>query len=85
MNERFAALGYRVHLAEDDGVWIATARRLDGGEAFGPPFPGDRADEAAEALARWPEWQHAHSGALVRLDDLRRDLDTIREQKPWPQ
>jgi hypothetical protein len=73
MHERFTALGYRVHLAEDDGVRIATAHRLVSGDAFGPPFPDDR-----------DGWRASLRNALVRLYDLRRDLDTIREQKPWP-
>jgi hypothetical protein len=119
MMDRFTALGYRVHLAEDEGVWTATARRLDTGDTFGPPVPADAADEAAEQLARWLEWQRAHTtalqalqaaehtyhrltadrfanptltsgpasaarDALVRLDDLRRELDRVRGQKPWP-
>lgn len=118
MTDRFVALGYRVHLAEDDGVWVATARKLDTDDPFGPPVPADRAEEAAETLARWLEWQHAHTSALqalqaaenvyhrlaadrfvsadeesrrravrdalIRVDDLRRELDTVREQKPWP-
>lgn len=118
MNDRFLALGYRVHLTEDEGVWIATARRLDTNDAFGPPVPADRAEDAAEILARWLEWQRAHTSALsalqaaesvyhklaadrfgtadeesrrlavrdalIRVDDLRRDLDTVRGQKPWP-
>jgi hypothetical protein len=118
MNHRFEALGFRVHLTEDDGVWVATARRLDTGDAFGPPVPADGAEEAAESLARWLEWQHAHThalhalqtaethynrlaadrftvadneahrlalrDALVQLDDLRRELDVVRGQKPWP-
>jgi hypothetical protein len=118
MNDRFAALGYRVHLTEDDGVWVATARRLDTGDAFGPPVPADRAEEAAESLVGWLEWQRAHTTALlalqtaesvynrlaadrfgtvdndarraavrealVRVDDLRRELDDVRGRKPWP-
>lgn len=67
MTDRFEALGYRVHLAEDEGVWVATARRLDSGDTFGPPVPADRADEAADLLARWLEWQHAHTTALTAL------------------
>jgi len=118
MNERFAALGYRVHLTEDDGVWIATARRLDSGDAFGPPIPGDDAGEAAASLAGWLEWQRAHTTALAalqaaesvyhrlaadsfgtvdgdarraavrealaRVDNLRRQLDDVRGNRPWP-
>ena len=68
MSDRFTMLGYRVHLAEDEGgVWTATARRLDTGETFGPPVPADAADEAMELLARWLEWQHAHTTALQAL------------------
>ena len=67
MDDRFQALGYRVHLTEDEGVWVATARRLDTGDMFGPPMPPDRADEAAEPLVRWLEWQHAHTIALNEL------------------
>jgi hypothetical protein len=67
MNERFAALGYQVQLAEDEGVWVATARRIDSGDTFGPPVPADAADEAADLLARWLEWQHAHTTALQAL------------------
>lgn len=114
---RFATLGYRVQLTEDEGVWVATARRLDTGDMFGPPVPGDRAEEAAELLARWLEWQHAHTvalnalqsaetvyhrlaahqfasatvadrtvvrAALIQIDDLRRQLDEVRGQRPWP-
>ncbi|MEW6322626.1 MAG: hypothetical protein AB1635_16260 [Acidobacteriota bacterium] len=115
---RFEALGYRLQLAEEDGVWVATARRLDTGEAFGPPVPGDAADEAAGQLAGWLEWQHRHAAALAALqaaeaayhrvaaqaglggadsalreqvttalealDDRRRELDTVRGQRPWP-
>jgi hypothetical protein len=67
MNDRFETLGYRVQLTEEDGVWVASARRLDTGDAFGPPVPADRAEEAAESLARWLEWQHAHTAALHAL------------------
>ena len=117
MNQRFERLGFRVHLIEEEGVWVATARRVDTGATFGPPVPADRADEAKELLARWLEWQHAHTvklaalqsaqsdyqrlagsgfavdhadernrrhAALVQLDDLRRQLDLVREQRPWP-
>lgn len=65
---RFASLGFRLLLAEDeDGVWVASARRLDTGDPFGPPVPGDVAAEAADLLARWLEWQQAHAGALAAL------------------
>ncbi|MGE3190849.1 MAG: hypothetical protein AB7N90_14300, partial [Vicinamibacterales bacterium] len=65
---RFTTLGYRLLLAEDeDGVWVASARRLDTGDPFGPPVPGDGPDEAAEMLARWLAWQQAHAGALAAL------------------
>jgi hypothetical protein len=118
MNQRLAKLGYSIHLTEDEGVWVASARRLDTGDSFGPPVAGDGADEATELLARWLEWQHAHTlalqalqaaesdyhrlaadrfalvhdgnrraairEALVRVDDLRRELDDVRGQKPWP-
>ncbi|MGE3276546.1 MAG: hypothetical protein AB7O67_15640 [Vicinamibacterales bacterium] len=68
MNERFAALGYRLILAEDeDGVWVASARRLDTGDPFGPPMPADRGEEAAALLAGWLEWQRAHANALAAL------------------
>ena len=118
MQQRFETLGFRVHLIEEEGVWVATARRADTGATFGPPVPGDRPDEAAELLARWLEWQHTHTtllsalqsaqseyhrvagshfalanaaeqraarhAALVQLDDVRRQLDLVREQRPWP-
>lgn len=117
MDHRFASLGFRVQLTEDEGVWVATARRLDTGDMFGPPVPADGADEAAELLARWLEWQHAHTialhdlqaaetiyhrlaadrfaaagdtaraalrAALSDIDERRRRLDEIREQRPWP-
>jgi hypothetical protein len=117
MDERFLTLGYQVQLTEDEGVWVASARRLDTGDIFGPPVPGDRAEEAAELLARWLEWQRAHTSALgalqdaeadyhrlaaaafappdeeqrrargsalLRVDELRRQLDDVREQRPWP-
>ena len=67
MEQRFESLGFRVQLTEDEGVWVATARRLDTGDMFGPPVPADRADEAAELLARWLEWQQAHTTALHAL------------------
>jgi hypothetical protein len=67
MDHRFESLGFRVQLTEDEGVWVATARRLDTGDMFGPPVPADRADEAAELLARWLEWQQAHTTALNDL------------------
>lgn len=67
MDQRFESLGYRVQLTEDEGVWVATARRLDTGDMFGPPMPADRADEAADLLARWLEWQQAHTAALQAL------------------
>lgn len=67
MTDRFAALGYRVQLAEDDGVWVATARRVDTGDAFGPPIPADRAEDAAQSLVGWLEWQRAHTTALTAL------------------
>ena len=117
MDHRFESLGFRVQLTEDEGVWVATARRLDTGDMFGPPVPADGADEAAELLACWLEWQQAHTialhdlqaaetiyhrlaadrftsdgttaraalrAALVEIDDRRRRLDEIREQRPWP-
>ena len=117
MDDRFISLGYQVQLTEDEGVWVATARRADTGATFGPPVPADRADEAKELLARWLEWQHAHTSALgalqdaeadyhrlaaaefaapddqqrgarrsalLRVDALRRQLDEVREQRPWP-
>lgn len=118
MNDRFFALGYKLHLAEDDGVWVATASRLDTGDAFGPPVPADYAEEAADRLAGWLEWQRAHTAALAalqaaenayhrlaadrfgnpsedarrtamrdaltRVDNLRRELDGVRDQRPWP-
>jgi hypothetical protein len=117
MDHRFESLGYRVQLTEDEGVWVATARRLDSGDMFGPPIPADRAEEAVDQLARWLEWQQAHTtalnalqiaetayhrlaadrfasagdahrgavrAALVELDDLRRRLDDVRGQRPWP-
>jgi hypothetical protein len=67
MDHRFEALGCRVQLTEDEGVWVATARRLDTGDTFGPPMPADRADEAIDQLVRWLEWQHTHAGALRAL------------------
>lgn len=67
MDQRFEALGYRVQLTEDEGVWVATARRLDTGDMFGPPMPADRAEEATDQLARWLEWQRAHTSALQAL------------------
>lgn len=120
LEQKFSSLGYRLALAEDEGgVWVASAHRLDTGDSFGPPVPADRADEAAELLARWLEWQQAHTAALVALqraegaynrlvaegalgvgnaaggrderrqalehvDGLRRQLDGVREQRPWP-
>ena len=69
MDQRFEALGYRVQLTEDEGVWVATARRLDTGDMFGPPMPADRAEEAADQLVRWLAWQQAHSSALQALQD----------------
>lgn len=117
MDDRFHSLGFRVQLTEDEGIWIASATRIDSGDTFGPPVPGDRADEAAELLARWLEWQQAHTtalaalqdaeasyqrlaagefavreddqrlarrAALMQVDDMRRQLDTVREQRPWP-
>jgi hypothetical protein len=67
MDQRVASLGFRVQLAEDEGVWVATARRLDTGDMFGPPVPADAAAEAAELLASWLEWQQAHTTALHEL------------------
>jgi hypothetical protein len=116
MDDRFLPLGYQVQLTEDEGVWVASARRLDTGDTFGPPVPGDRAEEAADLLACWLEWQRAHTSALgalqdaeadyhrlaaefassdadqrgarrtalQRVDALRRQLDEVREQRPWP-
>ena len=117
MDERFLTLGYQVQVIEDEGVWVASARRLDTGDTFGPPVPGDHAEEASEMLARWLEWQRAHTAALgalqdaeaayhrlaagefaspdeqqrvarrsalMRVDELRRQLDGVREQRPWP-
>jgi hypothetical protein len=56
----------------------------------------DRAEAAAEAtacyrlaadrLAATDEQAHRSAGreALIEVDDRRRELDTAREQKPWP-
>ena len=117
MDDRFLSLGYQVQLTEDEGVWVASARRLDTGDPFGPPVPGDRADEASDLLVRWLQWQRVHTtalgalqeaesdyhrlaaaefaspdeeqrsarrSALLRVDALRRELDEVREQRPWP-
>lgn len=67
IEQRLASLGYRVQLTEDEGVWVATARRADTGDLFGPPIPADAADEAAALLAHWLEWQRAHTAALAAL------------------
>lgn len=69
MDERFHRLGYGVDVAEENGMWVATARRLDTDDSFGPPVPADRADEARERLARWLEWQRTHTHALAALQD----------------
>ena len=46
MIDRFFALGYKLQVTEDEGVW--------------------------------------GRDALMRVDDLRRELDVVRGQKPWP-
>ena len=117
MDDRLLTLGYQVQVIEDEGVWVASARRLDTGDTFGPPVPGDHADEASDTLLRWLEWQRAHTAALgalqdaealyqrltagefaapdeeqrgarraalLRVDELRRELDQVRGQRPWP-
>jgi hypothetical protein len=60
---------YRIVTVERDGAWIARAERADSGDRFGVECTGQSADEAAERLARWLEWQHEHT---VALDDLQR-------------
>ena len=74
MDHRFEALGFRVQLTEDEGVWVATARRLDTGDTFGPPVPADqrrRGHRTAGALARVAAGAHHRAaGAADRRVDL---------------
>jgi len=60
---------YRIIATDHDGQWVARAERMDTGDRFGIECAGTSADDAAERLARWLEWQHEHSEAL---EDLQR-------------
>jgi hypothetical protein len=63
------AVRYRISATERDNQWVARAERADTGERFGTECTALSADEAADSLARWLEWQHEHAAAL---DDLQR-------------
>src|SRR5438128_12118354 len=60
---------YRIAATEREGQFIARAERTDTGDRFGIECTGGAADEAADRLARWLEWQHEHAAAL---EDLQR-------------
>ena len=63
------AVRYRIVATERDGQWVARAERADTGDRFGIECTGASADEAADRVARWLEWQHEHAAAL---EDLQR-------------
>jgi hypothetical protein len=63
------SLTYRIAATERDGQVVARAERTDTGDRFGIECTGASADEAADRLARWLEWQHEHAAAL---EDLQR-------------
>jgi hypothetical protein len=63
---------YGIIAVERDGQWIAHAERADNGERFGIEYAGRSADEAADRLVRWLEWQHEHTMALQELQRAER-------------
>jgi hypothetical protein len=60
---------YRIATTERNDQWVARAERVDTGDRFGAECTGPSADEAADCLASWLEWQHDHAAAL---EDLQR-------------
>ena len=63
------AVRYRVVTTARDGQFVARAERADTSDRFGIECAGASADEAADRLSRWLEWQHEHAAAL---EDLQR-------------
>lgn len=63
------AVRYRIAATGRDGQFVARAERTDTGDRFGIECAGASADEAADRLSRWLEWQHEHAAAL---EDLQR-------------
>lgn len=64
--------GFRVEVAAGGGQWVATARRVDTGDRFGPALEGATAEAAIERLRTWLIWQHEHQDALEALQDAER-------------
>ena len=66
------AVRYRVVVTEGDGHFVARAERTDTGDRYGIECQGASANEAADRLARWLEWQHEHASALEELQGAER-------------
>jgi hypothetical protein len=67
------AIRYRIVATSRDGQFVARAERADTGDRFGIECAGASADEAADRLSRWLEWQHEHAAALEELQRAERD------------
>ncbi len=69
MQVEIAGVAYRLVAVPRDGRWRAYALRAGTGEQFGPDLHGATESEARDRLERWLEWQHAHSAALLELQE----------------
>jgi len=49
------------------GQWVAHAERAENGDRFGIECSGATAQDAADRLRRWIDWQAEHSAALAAL------------------
>jgi hypothetical protein len=67
------AIRYRIVATARDGQFVARAERADTGDRFGIECAGASADEAADRLSRWLEWQYEHATALEELQRAERD------------
>lgn len=65
--------GFRIVTSERGGRWTAHAVRVESGERFGIDIAADSADEAADRLRRWLDWQSQHMQALDALQAAERD------------
>jgi len=63
---------YRLVSVEGNRQWRAHATRVDTNERFGVEATGQSAEEAADRLTRWLQWQHEHMQALAELQQAER-------------
>ena len=56
-----------IKTSQRDGQWVAHAERAENGDRFGIECIGATAQDAADRLQRWLDWQAEHTVALAAL------------------